>query len=189
MYPLPESVHWGIAKMITSEEGTWGRRRVSGVAGPDRLSWSQVKGVVSECLASLFNTPIAVARVSPALKEGLTTLIPKIQGSNDTANFRPITVTSCLTRLHHKYWLEDLSNLFPSWRCKEALGQVIVWVPMLFFYKQSLGNELVQLNYASSVFVMKILKRRLTLWVIIPSYLFNWYSCSECHNLTDHIER
>jgi len=99
VYPPPERVHWGIAEMITSDEVTRALRGVKGVAGPDRLSWSQVKGVASERLACLFNIWMAVGRAPSALKEGLTTLIPKVQGSNDPAAFRPITVTSCLTRL------------------------------------------------------------------------------------------
>jgi len=44
MYPPLESVHWGIAEMIASEKAILALR--GRVAGPDRLSWSQVKGVL-----------------------------------------------------------------------------------------------------------------------------------------------
>jgi len=64
--------------MIASEKATLALR--GGVAGIDRLSWSQVKGVTSGRLASLFKIWMAVARVSSVLKEGLTTLIPKVRG-------------------------------------------------------------------------------------------------------------
>jgi len=54
MYPPPESVYWGIAEMIAADKAALTLR--GGVAGPDRFSWSQVKGVTSGRLASLFKT-------------------------------------------------------------------------------------------------------------------------------------
>jgi len=55
VYPPPEHVHWGIAEMIKADEVTRALRGVKGVAGPDRLTWIQVKGVASERLACLFD--------------------------------------------------------------------------------------------------------------------------------------
>jgi len=56
---------------------------------------------------------MAVARAPTALKEGLTTLIPKVQGSNDMAAFRPITVTSCLTRFYYRILARRFENFVP----------------------------------------------------------------------------
>lgn len=71
-------------------------------AGPDGMSARFVKKIPLEVLARIFNVMMWCGKAPTRLLESITTLIPKKPGASTPADFRPITVSSVLTRIMHK---------------------------------------------------------------------------------------
>ena len=70
--------------------------------GVDGYKLEHLRVVPIAELAAMFNLWLLARRLPSALDEARTTLIPKETGTVDPAKFRPITVTSVLTRLFHR---------------------------------------------------------------------------------------
>ena len=62
---------------ITTSEITSSLKGVSGAAGPDRISWREVKDIAPARIAALFNLWMRTEKLPTSLKLGRTTLIPK----------------------------------------------------------------------------------------------------------------
>ena len=69
--------------------------------GPDGYTWNELKKVKIELLISLLNLTLLSGRVPAGMSDGITTLLPKVKGTKNPAEMRPITVTSVLGRLYH----------------------------------------------------------------------------------------
>lgn len=93
---------WQTAKPITSEDVVNNLRGVRGAPGPDRITWPMLKDMNPAILASVYNIWMVLGQLPDRMLLGVTTLIPKTEGSQDPAKFRPITVTSTVARLYDR---------------------------------------------------------------------------------------
>ena len=73
-----------------------------GAAAVDGWTWKMLKSRVTPRILTAFcNLWLCSGRVPSRITEGRTTFIPKIAGTMDPGQFRPITVGSTLLRLYH----------------------------------------------------------------------------------------
>lgn len=70
--------------------------------GPDGLTSRMLRSVPGEVLVRVLNIFMLCESLPAHLLESRTTLIPKKDGANEPGEYRPITVSSVLTRLFHK---------------------------------------------------------------------------------------
>ncbi|KAK2577952.1 hypothetical protein KPH14_000751 [Odynerus spinipes] len=70
--------------------------------GPDGLTARQLRAVPLNILRRILNLFLLSGRLPKHLLESRTTLIPKKDGASEPGDFRPITVSSVLTRTFHK---------------------------------------------------------------------------------------
>lgn len=85
-------------------------------AGPDGRKLTDIKAVPLNELALLLNKWLYAGTMPSVLLEGRTTLIPKVPGTQDPAQFRPIGVSSLLVRLYHRILARRLDQLCPPSR-------------------------------------------------------------------------
>ena len=97
-------VQWDVMRPISNSEVSECLRLMSSTTapGPDSRSLKNVKLLPVAHVSSRLNLWLLTGCLPSTLYEGYTTLIPKEIGTNDPAKFRPITVSSILTRLFHK---------------------------------------------------------------------------------------
>ena len=81
--------------------------------GPDGRRLEEIKGLPPEALTCRFNLWLYSSCLPSPLCEGYTSLIPKVPGTKDPAEHRPITVGSVLARLYHKVIAKRLETLCP----------------------------------------------------------------------------
>ncbi|CAD6238435.1 GSCOCG00012534001-RA-CDS, partial [Cotesia congregata] len=79
--------------------------------GPDGLSAKTFKSVPYWVWAIIFNIFMLCGKVPEYLLESKTTLIPKKDGASEPGDFRPITVSSVITRTFHKVLANRMNNL------------------------------------------------------------------------------
>ncbi|KAF6033257.1 hypothetical protein EB796_008436 [Bugula neritina] len=85
-----------------------------GAPGPDGYTWKRLKNnTKAEELASFFNLWLLCGRLPTMICEGRTTLVPKVVGTKDPSEFRPVTVCSVFTRLFHSILGSRLERLLP----------------------------------------------------------------------------
>jgi len=85
-----------------------------GAPGPDGYTWKKLKNTTkTEELASFFNFWLLCGKMPSATCEGRTTLVPKVVGTQDPSEFRPITVSSVFARLFHSILGSRLERLLP----------------------------------------------------------------------------
>lgn len=70
--------------------------------GPDGLTIRQLKAIPLGVITRVFNIFLLCGKVPTHLLKSKTTLIPKKDGAKGPEDFRPITVSSVLTRTFHK---------------------------------------------------------------------------------------
>ena len=105
---------------ITEEEVTrFLARKSKGAPGPDGLTWKAIKDKIKE-LTALFNLWLYFGAVPARVCEGRTTLIPKVPGTEDPGQFRPITVGSVLLRLYHSILGGRLEEHLPISHCQKG---------------------------------------------------------------------
>ncbi len=101
----PEAVRppdWTLIRHITEQEVSEAIRGNATAAGPDGITWAMLSKVPYFLTAALLNRFLHEGDVPTSLKQGRTTLIPKIQEPKTAGDFRPITVTSTVLRTFHK---------------------------------------------------------------------------------------
>lgn len=79
--------------------------------GPDGLSARQLKAMPIQILTRIFNLFLLCGKLPKHLLESKTTLIPKKDGASEPGDFRPITVSSVITRTYHKILARRLMRL------------------------------------------------------------------------------
>jgi len=85
-----------------------------GAPGPDGYTWKRLKNYTkAEELASFFNLWLLCGRIPTMICEGRTTLVPKVVGTKDPSEYRPVTVCSVFTRLFHSILGNRLERLLP----------------------------------------------------------------------------
>lgn len=78
--------------------------------GPDGVTAQDFRDVPSGIWARVFNILLVSGRLPSHLLESRTTLIPKKDGASEPGDFRPITVSSTITRAFHKILANRLSK-------------------------------------------------------------------------------
>lgn len=95
---------------ITSEEISGALPSLSTSPGPDGVTVRQLRAVPVGILLRIFNLLMICGRLPSHLLESKTTLIPKKDGADSPGDFRPITVSSVVTRTLHKIFASRISN-------------------------------------------------------------------------------
>lgn len=70
--------------------------------GTDRVSARQLRAMPMNVLTGILNLFLLCGKLPKHLLESKTILIPKKDGATEPGDFRPITVSSVITRLYHK---------------------------------------------------------------------------------------
>ena len=86
---------------------------VNTAAGLDGYSLTKVRQLPPQELATRFNSWLLAGTLPTKLCEGYTVLIPKVHGSEDPADYRPITIGSIVARCFHKILAGRLERLCP----------------------------------------------------------------------------
>ena len=112
--PILEEFIYGridILNPITLEEIQWlkGTISVGSAPGPDGLSSLDLKRVPDEELLRVYNLKLQRACSTEYWQEARTTLIPKVDNPESPTEFRPITISSTLTRGLHKILAKRLA--------------------------------------------------------------------------------
>ncbi|KAF6018978.1 hypothetical protein EB796_022713 [Bugula neritina] len=85
-----------------------------GAPGPDMYTWKKLKNnTKAEELASFFNLWLLCGKMPSTICEGRTTLVPKVVGTRDPSEYRPVTVCSVFTRLFHSILGNRLERFLP----------------------------------------------------------------------------
>ena len=105
---------WQLMSPVTDEElaNTISKSK-SSAPGPDGIKLSDVKKVPRQELISHFNTWLFAGYQPSCLMLGRTVLPPKVKGTRDPAQHRPITIVSIIGRLLHKILAARLEQLLP----------------------------------------------------------------------------
>ena len=108
-------VQWETVDPFTVKEVRDALRTMSSKSapGPDARSIKALKKIPIQQIVSRFNLWLLAGCLPSTLYEGYTALIPKVPGTDDPAKFRPITVSSVLTRLYHKTISKRIEDLCP----------------------------------------------------------------------------
>jgi len=88
-------------------------RKTKGSPGIDGYTWRNLKKVNMTLLVSCFNLWLISGRSPSSMSKGITTLLPKVIGTTNPAEFRPTTVTSTFSRLYHCILGERFANTLP----------------------------------------------------------------------------
>lgn len=80
-------------------------------SGPDRVSMGTIRSLPTAALARLFNAWLLVGGAPPAVSLSAVTFLPKVRGSRQAADYRPIAVGSHLTRCFHRLLARRLGEL------------------------------------------------------------------------------
>ena len=123
--PIRDEVEWVVGP-ITSDEVQAAIKACSSSTAPgvDGYRLENLKVIPVDELTAMFNLWLLAARLPEALNEARTTLIPKEAGTTDPAKFRPITVTSILTRLYHRVLASRLDRGCPVNQRQKAFRRV-----------------------------------------------------------------
>ena len=81
--------------------------------GPDGMTLKTVLGLPVALIVARFNLWLLAGCLPTRLCEGYTSFIPKVLGTTNPAEFRPITVGSILSRLYNKIIARRLDSLCP----------------------------------------------------------------------------
>ena len=89
---------------ITIEEIEWLKRtlKLGTSPGPDRIRAEELKAARNQDIQRLYNSILRIKDIHHSWAKGFTTLIPKLDDPRTPSDFRPITITSILTRGLHK---------------------------------------------------------------------------------------
>ena len=104
---------WNLVKPITvSEIDAMLKGMSNGAAGQDRITLRQLKAIPTALLARMFNLWLAAEALSEQLRKGRTSFIPKALGdlAPPPPEYRPITVSSFITRLIHRCLAKSFSE-------------------------------------------------------------------------------
>ena len=82
-------------------------------AGPDRVTKAALKRMGQVKLAYIYNCLLMLGSPGPELAMGRTTLIPKKDNPTEPGDFRPITITSHITRGLHKILSDRMGQTIP----------------------------------------------------------------------------
>ena len=123
--PIREEVLAVVAPISIDEVKTAIKQCSSKTApGVDGFRLQHLRAVPAAELAAVYNLWLLAGRLPAALDEARTTLIPKERGTVDPAKFRPITVTSILTRLFHRILASRIERCCPINQRQKAFRKI-----------------------------------------------------------------
>ena len=101
---------------LSLEEVRWIKKSVTpgSASGPDGLSTRDFKRIPDSDLQELYDAKLAWGRSSIDWQEARTILLPKMDNPESPLEFRPITITSVLTRGLHKLLAKRLNAIAPN---------------------------------------------------------------------------
>ncbi|KAA3674947.1 uncharacterized protein DEA37_0001540 [Paragonimus westermani] len=103
-----------LAAPVTSGEVTKALHNMEGSApGPDRLTPNDLRKYRPASLSALFNCLLLSGILPKSLNIARITFVPKVSVPTSPADFRPISITSVVTRCFHKILFDRWSRLFP----------------------------------------------------------------------------
>lgn len=103
---------WEIASPIGVDEVKSAQKSLKkGAPGKDGLKAVQVKALCAQTLAGYFNSFLYHEDIPSDLKQGSTTLIPKVDTPVGPQEFRPITLSSVVLRLFHSIVASRLGRI------------------------------------------------------------------------------
>lgn len=101
---IEETVEFDPFGVFTAQDIKAAMLPLSSAAGPDGLTSKELRQIPSVVLRVLFNTLQLLKRVPVCLRNARTLFLPKKEGAEQAADFRPITVASVLIRMMHKVY-------------------------------------------------------------------------------------
>nr|BAC82590.1 reverse transcriptase [Ciona intestinalis] len=118
-------VLWGLMEPLTiAEVGSTLKSTTPSAPGPDKLTLDGVKRIPIAELVSHYNLWLYAGYQPEGLREGITTLIPKIKGTRDPAKLRPITVSSFICRIFHRCLAQRMETSLPLGERQKAFRKV-----------------------------------------------------------------
>ena len=114
--PLPvRDEQWGIVKSIDLDDLTSAIKDSdrNTAAGPDGRTLKSIAEMSPVDVLRQMNLWLVSCSMPTDLCEARTTLIPKVVGATEPSKFRPITVSSLLTRLYHRIVAKRIEALCP----------------------------------------------------------------------------
>ncbi|CAL7932985.1 unnamed protein product, partial [Xylocopa violacea] len=84
---------------------------LSSSPGPDGLSVRQLRAMPIPILVRIFNLFLLLGKIPKHLLESKTILIPKKDGASEPGDYRPITISSVITRTYHKILARRIMRL------------------------------------------------------------------------------
>ena len=106
---------WEVVEPVTEDDVLYGLKDVAGdtAAGPDGRVKKDIKGTPATELARMFNLWLYLGSQPSELVQSFTTFVPKVVGTDDPAQHRPISVSSMLVRLFHRVLARRLEQSCP----------------------------------------------------------------------------
>jgi hypothetical protein len=98
---------------ISTGEIEWAAKALpmSSAAGPDQLSVAVVKRLPARLLAKLYNLWLQARYLPKLFRDSRTVLIPKKKNPTAARDYRPISVSSVITRVLHKVLARRLDSI------------------------------------------------------------------------------
>ncbi|CAL7932971.1 unnamed protein product, partial [Xylocopa violacea] len=100
----------GLWNPISADEIEHAYLRNGAAAGPDGISPRLLRSIPKVVLVKIFNLFLLTAKIPSFLLESRTTFIPKKPGAAEPGDFRPIAVSSVISRCFHKILANRLSR-------------------------------------------------------------------------------
>ena len=115
-------VSWQLVRPITSQDVEREKALLrNGTPGVDGISLRLVRSIPNGCLSKMFNLWLLAGYLPLCLKRHRTVLIPKADDPKSASEFRPITISSFLVRLHHKIIAKQCSSAFELHPAQHAI--------------------------------------------------------------------
>ncbi|XP_068222167.1 uncharacterized protein [Palaemon carinicauda] len=111
-----------ILEPINTLDIEWCKRKTSlkMSPGPDGIRAADFRAAANYRIAELYNTILQSKTATYDWARGRTTLLPKKDVPQEAGDFRPITITSVLTRGLHKILSKRLAERIPSSVCQKG---------------------------------------------------------------------
>lgn len=102
-YPQPNAQFNATAIKPRDIKVSLRKAKASSAPGPDGINYQLLKKIptIHHILATLYNRILETGQIPSSWQEGTITLIYKAGDSNDPANYRPIALTSTISKVFH----------------------------------------------------------------------------------------
>ena len=113
--------NWNLVQPVTSAELSDNFKMLNDSApGHDGMRLKDLRGIPSEQLLARFNLWLWTGYQPKRCRVGETVCIPKVRGSMEASNHRPITMSIMIIRLFHKIMSARMESLLPVSKRQKA---------------------------------------------------------------------